>query len=89
MGFEASNFFLWSCVRLGDRNIPQLSGRRRGCGFCAKAALSHVPLLKHMHRQVDVNRPELFCPCPEMARHEAAVGVGVLRVMVQPRAKPC
>lgn len=26
----------------------------------------------------DVNRPELFFPCPEMARHEAAVGVGVL-----------
>lgn len=42
-----------------------------------------------MLRQVDVNRPELFCPCPEMARHEAAGGVGVPRVMVQPHGKPC
>lgn len=37
-----------------------------------------MPHLKQMHRQVDVNRPELFCLRPEMARHEAAVGVGVL-----------
>lgn len=45
---------------------------------------------QQMHRQVDVvNRPEVFCPCPEMARHKAAVGVGALRVIVQPHTKPC
>lgn len=58
--------------------------------FCAKAFLSHGSHLQHMHRQVDVvNRPELFCPCPEMARHEAAVGVGALQVVVQSHTKPC
>lgn len=34
---------------------------------------------EHMRRRVDVNSPELFCQCPEMARQEAAVGVGVLQ----------
>jgi len=51
--------------------------------------LSRVPHLKRAHRPVDVNRPERCCPCPEMARREAAVGVGVLRGAVRARTEPC
>lgn len=69
----------------GGLVLGLLMGMSRNC-WEDKDDVAFVPHLRA--RQVDINRAELFCPCPEMARHEAAVGAGVLQQRFSPTLSP-